>query len=306
LAVLDSSVRRSASSSFSSRAASALKRRIVVVALVVLSLALITVSFRESSHGPLHSVQNVGAAVLRPFEIATDRVARPFRDAYNWFGGLVTARSENQKLKAQLQEYRQKYVAAQAAQNENRVLQQLLRYERGASFPTDYTAVNASVIARAPGVFRQRITISAGSNRGIKQDDPVVTADGLVGKVTSVTPDVSGVTLLTDATSAVAAIDLTTGASGLVQHGAGGGKQLIFGRVPKEQVVQVGDIVITAGTQLGALPDIYPKGIEIGKVSSVNQNSVDSFKQILIQPFAGFSSLDSVAVLIARKGKLKP
>ena len=63
-----------------------------------------------------------------------------------------------------------------------------------------------------------------------------------------------------------------------------------------------GDYVITAGTQLGALPDIYPRGIEIGRVTSVDQNDVDSFKQIQVEPFADFTSLDSVAVLV-RNGR---
>src|SRR4029079_13395720 len=98
---------------------SPLRSRIVVVGLVVLSLVLITFSFRETSNGPLHSAQHVGARVLRPLEIATERVVRPFRDAYNWFDGLVTARSENRKLKAEVQDLRQKYTAAQSALNEN-------------------------------------------------------------------------------------------------------------------------------------------------------------------------------------------
>jgi len=303
LAVLDSSVRRSASSSFASRSGSALKRRIVVVVLVVLSLALITASFRESSGGRLHGVQNAGATVLRPFEVASDRVARPFRDAYNWFRGLVTARSENQKLRRQVQVYRQKYAAAESALNENAVLQRLLEYERGPSFPKDYAVVNASILTHAPADLQQQVTIAAGRNQGVRKDDPVVTADGLVGKVTYVAADVSQVTLLTDPTAAVPAQDLTTGASGLVEHGASGGAQLIFGRVSKAQIVSEGDFVVTAGTQLGALPDIYPHGILIGKVSSVNQNDVDPYKQVQIEPFADFSSLDSLAVLIARKAK---
>jgi rod shape-determining protein MreC len=270
-----------------------------VVGLVLLSLALITLAYREtSSGGPVHSVQNVGATVLRPFEIATDRIARPFRDVYNWFDGLVTARSENQKLKAEVQDLRQKYTAAESALNENINLKRLLEYERGASFPQDFRPVNASVIARAPSEVQQQIVISAGSDQGIRKDDPVVTADGLVGKVTLVFSQESRVTLLTDATSAVAALDLTTGAYGLVQHGAAGGAQLILGRVPKTEIVNEGDYIITAGTQLGALPDIYPKGIEIGRVTSVDQNDVDSFKQIQVEPFADFTSLDSVAVLV--------
>jgi len=89
----------------------------------------------------------------------------------------------------------------------------------------------------------------------------------------------------------------------LVEHGASGGTQLIFGRVPKAERVGEGEVVTTVGTQLGALPDIYPRGILIGTVTSVNQNDVDPYKQILIEPFADFSSLDSVAVLIARKTK---
>jgi rod shape-determining protein MreC len=272
------------------------------VGLVLLSLVLITVSFRETSGGPLHGAQNIGATILRPFEIATDRVARPFRDAYNWFDGLVTARSENQKLKAEVQDLRQKYTAAESSLNENITLKRLLEYESGPSFPKDYSPVNASVIAQPPSDVQQHMVISAGSNDGIRKNDPVVTADGLVGKVTAVFSSLSRVTLLTDATSAVAATDLTTGAYGLVQHGAGGGAQLILARVPKTEIVSEGDYVITAGTQLGALPDIYPKGIEIGRVTSVDQNDVDSFKQIQVEPFADFTSLDSVAVLV-RNGR---
>jgi len=275
-----------------------LLRRAVVVGLAVVSLALITVSFRESSGGPLHGVQNAGAAAMKPFEVAADRVARPFRDAYNWFDGLVTARSENQKLKKELRELRQEYATAQSAQNENVQLQKLLDYERGPSFPNDFDAVNASVIARGAADIEQQIIVSAGSQQGVRRNDPVVTSDGLVGKVTRVSPGLARVTLLTDATSAVAAVDLKTKAYGLLQHGAGGGAQLVFGRVPKDRIVRAGDLVVTAGTQLAALPDIYPKGIVIGRVSSVDQNDVDIFKQIQVEPFADFSSLDSVAILV--------
>jgi len=300
LAVLDSSVRRPTSTSPTGRSRSPLLRRAVVVGLVVLSLALITVSFRETSSGPVHGAQNVGADVMKPFEVAANRVARPFRDAYNWFDGLTTARSQNQKLKQELRQLRQEYATAQSAENENVQLQKLLDYERGPSFPKDFNAVNASVLARGATDIEQKITVSAGSRQRVRVNDPVVTSDGLIGKVTGVAPGVASVTLLIDATSAVAAVDLKTKAYGLVQHGAGGGAQLVFGRVPKDRIVRSGDLVVTAGTQLAALPDIYPKGILIGRVTSVDQNDVDIFKQIQVSPFADFSSIDSVAILVPR------
>jgi len=300
LAVLDSSVRRPASSPLTSRSRSPYRRRIVVVGLAVLSLALITISFRETSSGPAHDVQSVGATILRPFEIAADRVARPFQDAYNWIHGLATARAENRRLHHEVQDLRQRYAAAQQAQSENGQLRELLAYESGPSFPADYRAVNTSILVRAPSDIQQQVTIAAGSNQGIRVDDPVVTADGLVGKVTSVTPVVAKVTLLTDPRSAVAAIDLSTEAYGLIEHGPGAGAQLALARVSKQLQVLDGDFVVTAGTQLGALPDIYPKGILIGRVTSVDQNDVDTFKQIQVEPFADFSTLDSVAVLIPK------
>jgi rod shape-determining protein MreC len=280
-----------------------LRRRAVVVGLVVVSLALITFSFRETSGGPVHSVQNFGATVMKPFEVAANRVARPFRDVYNWFDDLATARSENQKLKKEVRELRQQYATAQSALSDNVVLQELLDYERGPSFPKDFRAVNASVLARGATDIEQQISVAAGSRQGVRENDPVVTEDGLVGKVTQVAPTVARVTLLTDATSAVAAIDLKTKAYGLVQHGAGSGEQLVFGRVPKDKIVRAGDIVITAGTQLARLPDIYPKGILIGSVTSVDQNDVDIYKQIQVDPYANFSSLDSVAILVPRTRK---
>jgi rod shape-determining protein MreC len=299
LAVLDSSVRRAASSSPASRSRSPLRRRVVVVGLVIVSLALITASFREASGGRLHGVQNGCAAVMKPFEVAANRVARPFRDAYNWFDGLVNARSQNQKLKKEVRALRQENATAQSAVNENSSLKSLLHYEQGPSFPQDFKAVNASVVARVTDI-QQQITVSAGSHQGVRVNDPVVTSDGLIGRVTRVASNLARVTLLTDATSAVAAVDVKTKAYGLIQHGAGGGTQLILGRVPKDRVVKQGDSIVTAGTQLPALPDIYPRGILIGRVTSVDQSDVDIFKQIQISPFADFSSVDSVAILVPK------
>ena len=60
--------------------------------LVLLSLALLTVYFRESGNGRLHGVQSTGAVVLRPFEVAANRVAQPFRDLSGWISGLTHAR----------------------------------------------------------------------------------------------------------------------------------------------------------------------------------------------------------------------
>ena len=71
----------------------------VVGILVVLSLALLSVYFRESNDGPLHGAQDVGATAMRPFQVGAERVARPFRDLYGWFDGMLTAKDENETLR---------------------------------------------------------------------------------------------------------------------------------------------------------------------------------------------------------------
>ena len=71
--------------------------------LVLVSLGLITVYFRESSEGPLHASQRIGVSVLMPFEVAGERVARPFRDGWAWMSDLLGAKDENEKLREEVQ-----------------------------------------------------------------------------------------------------------------------------------------------------------------------------------------------------------
>lgn len=300
VAVLGSSVRRSAAGQYTSRGSSALRRRIVVACLVVVALALLTASFREAGNGPLHDAQGAAAAVLKPAEVAVERVARPFRDAWSWTAGLFDARSEAERLRAEVEQLRQQVIANESALQENVTLRRLLEYRDGPTFPRDYRGVAAAVLAQPPSAFDQEIVVSAGSNEGIELYAPVVTADGLVGQVTRVTPEASRVTLLTDEEAGVSAVDLQSGADGFVRNGPSTGSTLVFDRVRKAQKVSVDDVVVTAGWRLGELASLYPKNIPIGRVTSVGQTDTDLYKQVQIDPFVDFGSLDAVLVLVSR------
>jgi rod shape-determining protein MreC len=272
----------------------------VLGVLVVLALALITVSFREQEDGPLHDVQGAVASVLQPLEVAVERVARPFRDAYGWTRSLLDAREEAEQLRAENEQLRQQVIQNESALQRNVILEDLLDYKRSPSFPADFEGVAAEVLARPSSAFEQTIVVSAGSNDGVRIDAPVVTAAGLVGTVTSVTDGAARVRLLTDEASAVSALDLRTSASGIVRHGQSG-DSLVLDRVSKKEVVRVGDEVITAGWRSGRLSSRYPKGIPIGRVTFVGQLNTDLWQQVLIVSDVDFSSLDSVLVLVPRK-----
>ena len=266
--------------------------------LVLLSLALTTISFREQSDGPLHDAQAAAASVLQPLEVAVERVARPFRDAYGWTKGLFEARAENDALRAENEQLRQQVIQNESALQENVNLKALLGYRSAPAFPVDYQGVPAEVIARPSGFFEQTIVVSAGSADGVVPDAPVVTADGLVGTVTSVTDGAARVRLLTDEASAVSALDVHTRAAGIVRHGPSG---LMLQRVSKEEFVREGDEIITAGWRFGQLASLYPKGIPIGRVTFVGRLSTDLYKQVQVVSDVDFSALDSVIVLVSKR-----
>jgi rod shape-determining protein MreC len=271
----------------------------VLGALVLLSLALITISFREQSDGPLHDAQGAAATVLQPLEIAVERVARPFRDAYGWTKDLFQARSENERLRSENNQLKQQVIQNESALQQNVILRQLLDYRGTPAFPDDYVGVATQVIAQPTGAFEKEIVVAAGSADGVVAGSPVVTAAGFVGTVTTLNEGAARVRLLTDQSSAVSAIDLRTRALGIVQPQSGGA--LMLDRVSKKEVVHVGDEIVTAGSRAGQLSSLYPKGILIGRVTFVGGLSTDLYQQVLIRSDVDFSALDSVIVLVSNR-----
>jgi rod shape-determining protein MreC len=308
VAALGSPVRRAVAPRYSPRTSGPLKRRLVVGLLVLASLAMITVYFRESPNGSLHDFQSAAASALRPFEIAADRIARPFRDAYGWTADIIHAKGENERLREDVKRWREQAIQTASQAQENERLRRLLKLKISPGYPEDFaaTSVTASVLSNPVSQFDQTIVIAAGRASGIRVYDAVVTEKGLVGQVTKVLRDTALVTLLTDKESAVTAKDHQTGAIGIVRHSQGPEDLLFLDHVPKNKVVNIGDLVITAGLQSGKqLSSLYPRGIPIGHVAKVGQTDVDPFQNVQVVPFVDFTSIDVVLVLASNKPRPK-
>jgi rod shape-determining protein MreC len=131
-------------------------------------------------------------------------------------------------------------------------------------------------------------------------NDPVVTDQGLVGIVVDTTSNAANVRLLTDQESAASAYVLETGASGVIQRGASTGAALTLDRVPKDEEVNEGDTVVTAGSQSGRLQSLFPRRIPICTVTSVSQRDIDSYKRIQCAPLVDFGAVHEVIVLVGK------
>jgi rod shape-determining protein MreC len=299
LAGLSSPAKRGASTQYRARVSRATRRRLVAGVLVVASLAMITAYFRESESGAMHEVQDVAATAMQPFVTGADRLVAPFRDAWGYVSDLRHAEAEADRYRKEAEIWR-----ASALQNADdarkaKDLEEIVAYQRSRTLG-DYGTVVAEVTLDPLTPFRQQIVIEAGYNQGIRKDYPVVVRAGLVGHVSKVTSKTAQITLITDPHSTVSAYDSRTRAEGGIR-GRGAGRSLLLDRVPKEEVVQPGDLVATSGKRYLKLPSLYPRNIGVGKVTSVTQHDTDLYPTIQVEPFVDFSSLDSVIVLIPKE-----
>ena len=267
--------------------------------LVLVSLTLLTISFRSPTSGVLHDLEGAGSSALRPFQIAASRVAQPFRDAYDYFDSLAKAKSENAKLRKEVEVWRsQALLNAEAARTVKAIAKEL-HYRSGGTFPNGYRAVTARVISASASPFARSLVITAGSSAGIRSGSPVLSGDSLVGIVSNVYSDTAVVTLLSDTQTYVPAVDLRTSASGVVHPSSAG--PLILDQVSKQLPVKAGDQLVTQGTIDRCYPDLYPYGIPIGVVTYAHATDTSSFLQVELQPFADLSSLQAVSVLVSTK-----
>jgi rod shape-determining protein MreC len=265
--------------------------------LVLLSLVLITLTFRSGEDGPLAGVHSTSTTVLRPFAVGFERIAQPFRDVYGWADSLLDARSRAEELQKENRELRQLFIQGQFARQELASLKRLFEYIEGPRFPEDYDPIVAEVIGVPASTFTRAIVIAAGTDAGVRVEDPVMTGDGLVGLVTRVTDGTARVQLLTDQDAAVSAVDVRTGARGIVLHARGTRETLVLDFVRKQDEIRQGDEIVTAGWRAGGLSSLYPQGIPIGEVTSFGLTDTDVFQQVQVEPYVDFGALDAVIVL---------
>jgi rod shape-determining protein MreC len=270
----------------------------VLALLVAVSLILLTAYFGESPSSPLHSVQRGIVEVLSPLQEGASKVLKPVRDIAGWFSDTLHAKSQRDQLKVQVATLRRELDLAQQRAINDAQLTKQVGLDNSLGITAD-KAVGAHVIFRDPTLWYATIEVDKGSADGVHVDDPVIGDGALVGKVSTVAPTVSVVTLITDHSYAVSAQVLDqNGDSGVLVPQVGNPNQLLMQYiVDRRAPIQVGQQVVTAGFKYGPLDSLYPPGIPIGQVSSANQNDLLNNGQVQVAPAADLRHLDAVQIL---------
>jgi rod shape-determining protein MreC len=210
---------------------------------------------------------------------------------HNYFY-LRGVRAENRQLKERIEQMRLEQVRLSEDAAQAHRLQTLLAFKERFMAKT----VAAQVIGSSGSDLSRIIYIDKGEDDGLKRDMPVITADGIVGKVLAVwkTPSVSQVLLINDQSSGVGALLEKSRLQGVLRTPNG---EVALERVMADEQVPVGEIVLTSGGD-----QIFPKGLPVGTITKVG-NGKDLFLNIKVKPASDLSKLEEVLVLVERQDR---
>ncbi len=233
---------------------------------------------------------------LAPLQRVTFRASAAVRDAGGYLVDLPRLRRENERLRAQVEHVDILESQLEELRQENRRLNELL----GLKARLDVASrrlLAARVIGRNPDDWFSYVMIDCGKRDGVERGMVVITAQGLVGRVTSVASHAATVMLLTDPQSGVGARVQreSSQAQGVVLGQKGRGDLLKMKFFLHDADVRRGDRIVTS-----SLGEVFPSGIPIGIVTEVVDGEGGLVREAWVKPLVAFNRLEEVLVLGAR------
>lgn len=228
---------------------------------------------------------------LAPFIGAQTWLSNRFQAVQNFINtprDVTRLTQENQSLKAENSRLQAQIIELQQANAELEVISALLDFAR-AHPENEY--MSTAVIGRDPSPFLHYLFINRGSDDGLRRGMPVVTEQGLVGRVAAVTAGAARIQLITDPGISIN-VKLKNAAAEAVLSGSITG-EITLDMIPQSARAAEGDVVLTSG-----LGGEFPPDIPVGQVSAVRQRPYDLFQSASVQPVADFSQLDILLVII--------
>lgn len=264
-------------------------RRIIFFAVLLLFLYLGMYTWNQRTGALDDASAAIGleaaGALLKPLAVVEGAVT----EFWERYLDLVSVREENERLKADLIAVQGQLIQI----GEDRA--ELVRLRNLLTLPPDraWTPLGVRVIAgrMGPNAGLETIIISRGYLTGATPGVPVVTGEGLVGRVMRASGHVATVLLLTNPGSRIAVLSQKTRTPGVLT-GRGSAQLLEMRFVGRNARVQPGELLVTSG-----LDGAYPKGIAVARVSSVAPSDFSQFMQVMATPLVNAEHLEEVLLL---------
>lgn len=200
---------------------------------------------------------------------------------------VASLRQQNAVLNNENSQLQTQIIQLQQQLKEAEVLYALLDFARSRP-ENEYTA--SAVIGRDPSPFMSYVIIDHGSDSGLRHGMPVVTQQGLVGRIDAVTSGASRLQLISDPGSSINVRLQSTQTETLLKGSITG--DLTLEMIPQETKLKAGDLVLTSG-----LGGAYPSDVLVGQVVSIQRREGELFQSASIQPAVDFSNLRAVLVI---------
>lgn len=267
------------------------KKTFPLLLIVILLPGLVAYTFRWRQN--ITVPENIVLFVMAPVQGAFQQITRSAESVLATVQKYRYLLAENERLKQQLAASGTLEARLAELRQENYRLREMLNFRARSS----HELLPAEVIAREASGWFQTMTINRGASHGVLPATAVVTSDGLVGSVLSVSPVSAQVLLLTDSRRAVSALvqrSREPGEVGVVESAPGRPGYLKMVNLPRNANIQPGDTVISSG-----LGGFFPKGLVIGYVLETGEDEFDLTKFALLQPAANFNRLEEVFVIVS-------
>jgi rod shape-determining protein MreC len=257
----------------------------IYIAVVAVSLALVTFDLRASGAGIGDTLRDGTQAVFTPVQEVVDSVTSPVVGFFEAISDAVGLRDENRQLRdriAELEAQLQDTVAIEVRVEE---LERIL----DVAPPEELDAITAQVLAVGVSEFDFIRVIDKGSSDGVGVDMPVIDEGGLVGRVVSATGGSARVRLITDPTFRIAVRVERTGETGVLT-GRGSGRMILEMFNTDASLVE-GDLLVTADGR-------FPAGISVARVAEPARAEVGFALRTSAVPTAAVTRVDFVRILV--------
>ena len=261
------------------------RRAAILTSALVLSFLLMTLQVRHETAVVTFTRQTL-LFVVSPFIKVTAATIQGVTGVWRDYVDLRAVREENRRLQLEATTLKRRLEQLQDQAMETQRLERLLamRQASQAEFLT------ARVVGKDATNWFKTVLLDRGSLEGIRRNQPALAPDGLVGRIVEVTLTSAKVQLLTDPVSAVGGLIQRTRVTGIVSGNLGAGARVSY--LPLMADVAVGDEVVTSG-----MGGVFPKGILIGRITSVERNSGALFQEATLQPAVDLSRLEEIFIL---------
>lgn len=227
--------------------------------------------------------------VAKPFTMCASGIANAFNGFSEVFTEYDKLKAENESLKEQLKEYENKQYNEDLLKEQNSWLKDYLNLH---TQNPDFIFTEARVIAREAGNYSTVLTFNRGSVHKIKKNMPVMTEDGLLGYVSELGLDWCRVVTVIETSSSVGVYTDRTGVLGVVEGNASLRRDgLCKMTYISDSDLQIGDRVYTSGGE----GSIYPTGLLIGSVSSIDVDGATGEMVATVTPAVDFTQLEDIS-----------